>query len=123
MKIVLVEDNLDLRLLWEKVFPVLGHELKTYSTAYEAIQNVQELEEVSLIITDYFMPGMTGVEFANIIRHLYPEKIIFFITGADDDEIVYDISKIPQSYLFIKPVELSTLKNKIEELFPSQRKL
>ncbi len=59
-------------------------------TAISGAKGLEILKEkhVALIITDQRMPGMTGVEFLEIVANEYPETIRILLTGYGDLEAI-----------------------------------
>jgi CheY-like chemotaxis protein len=52
---------------------------------YKEIYLQDRFSEVSVIVVDYAMPGMNGIEFARKIKNVEPAVKIFMITGEADD--------------------------------------
>ena len=46
-------------------------------------------EEIGLVITDHFMPGMTGAEFVRDLRSTHPDLPILVISGMEEVESEY----------------------------------
>jgi CheY-like chemotaxis protein len=46
-------------------------------------------EEISLVITDHLMPGMTGAEFVRNLRGTHPRLPVMVISGLDEAEAEY----------------------------------
>lgn len=46
-------------------------------------------EEISLIITDHFMPGMTGAQFVRELRSTHPDMPVLVISGMEEAEEEY----------------------------------
>lgn len=55
------------------------------SKIHEEIHNQHHLEQIAVIIVDYAMPGMTGLEFCKLIRDLPMKKML--LTGEADHTI------------------------------------
>ena len=49
LRIVLIEDDLDLCSGWEDLFTLIGHEIKTYQKAHDALQNEDILKAADLL--------------------------------------------------------------------------
>ena len=52
-----------------------GYDLRTAGSAEEALAILKESPDVSLIISDQLMPGMTGVQFFTQARHICPDAL------------------------------------------------
>jgi CheY-like chemotaxis protein len=58
----------------------LGHRVLTAADADEALE-ILAAETVDLVITDYAMPGVNGLELARSIRERWPEVTVMLATG------------------------------------------
>src|SRR5665213_2784986 len=47
-------------------------------------------QEIGLVITDHFMPGMTGAEFVRSLRTTYPSLPVLVISGMEEIEEEYE---------------------------------
>ena len=99
-----------------------------YSTTGEAaIRMVQEAREegrpYDLILLDWKMPNLNGLETARIIRKDYPEKIpILLFTAYDWEEIEQEAVKIGVDYFLPKPFFMSTFKEVIRRVMGNLKK-
>lgn len=50
----------------------------------EALTILERGEPVDVMLTDYAMPGMTGVELANAARRLRPDLPVVLVSGYDE---------------------------------------
>jgi CheY-like chemotaxis protein len=57
--------------------------------ALDQLQRNEFQQEIGLVITDHFMPGMTGAEFVRNLRSLYPELPVLVISGMEEVEDEY----------------------------------
>jgi len=79
-RILLVEDELDIRELIKSVLRVAAYEVVEAKNGTDAIAMVAQ-HPFDLVITDYKMPLVTGSELAVRIRQLVPSLPILMITG------------------------------------------
>jgi len=66
-----------------------------------------------LIITDYSMPEMGGLELTRIITSKYPTLPVLMVTGS---EFARDLLKGQNTTFFPKPFEVFQLKNRVEDI-------
>lgn len=101
-------------------FKATFRSIYTIFTAPSADEGFKILEEksseISIIITDQRMPGMTGVEFLTSIIPKYPDPIRILLTGYSDIQAVIDAINRGQVYQYIsKPWDEQHLKIIIEK--------
>ena len=62
----------------------LGHTVSEANSGARALEILKEGHTVDLLITDYSMPRMTGMQLANAARELRPNLPILLATGYAD---------------------------------------
>jgi PAS domain S-box-containing protein len=81
LTILVVDDDPLIAMSTVDMLEDLGHEVvgaKSGAQALEALQNDQKFD---LLITDFSMPTMTGVQLAKAVREMHPELPILLATG------------------------------------------
>lgn len=66
-KIMVVDDDLYIRKAIKTVLESEGYDVVTASSGDECLKKLRK-EKVDLILTDVFMPGMSGIRLCEIIR-------------------------------------------------------
>jgi len=69
-----------------------------------------------IIITDYYMPVMTGLEAVRRLRSLGYEGNIIVLTGNTDDRLLEEFEAAGADLVLIKPFQTENLRQKIREL-------
>lgn len=77
------------------------YRIYTAINAVEALKHLKSYPDIKVIISDQRMPDVTGVEFFEKIRHLYPNKVRIILTGYSDIKAVMDAINKGQVYRFI----------------------
>ena len=67
MKVLLIEDNISTQYLFSQVLKSLDHEVEAFIDAESAWASHQR-ESCPLIVTDWMLPGMSGLELCQKIR-------------------------------------------------------
>ena len=110
LRILLVDDDRTIRLLYKTILEKLGHSVHTASDGIEALEYVKA-NPPQLIISDWMMPGMDGIEFCYALRK-NPEwnKIYVFIVTAQEsnDKLIQAFEAGANDYLS-KPVNAKVL--------------
>jgi len=92
-----------------------GYKVQTYGSGREALLAFKaDPEFFDLLITDYTMPGMTGVELAQHLHAISPEFPIILYTGFPEAVNEQQIKQLGIRCLLQKPVSESQLVSEIE---------
>lgn len=82
--ILVVDDDALITLNTVDVLTDLGHTALEAFSGQQALALMQSRADISVLITDYAMPGMNGIELANAARQLRPGLPILLATGYDE---------------------------------------
>ena len=101
MTVLLVDDELDYRLLVRTVLMRRGCDVILAENGQEALDNVRGLTP-DLVITDIYMPVMDGIKMIRALREMQGfEKVpILFLSGYDDQHTI-DAVKDPRYEAFL----------------------
>src|SRR6478672_3733751 len=95
----------------------LGHTAISASSGKEALEILRQQGAVDLVITDYAMPQMTGLQLADAIKKEWPEVPVIIATGFAEMEPEAGPS-LPK---LAKPFTEAELANELERVVPSAR--
>ena len=118
IKAVAVDDQMTMRALVRTGLQQIGiYDVREFGSADEALRNVM-VQPVHIIISDFNMPGMDGLEFLRAIRANAGTKTVGFIllTGRADRELVQRAAQFGANNYLVKPFTVATLKQKIEQV-------
>jgi CheY-like chemotaxis protein len=107
--ILLVDDNVDTRLLTKMFLNNFGYEVDSADSAGEALARFNP-DQHRLVLTDNSMPGMTGGEMAQVIKTRSPATPIVMCSGNPPK----DCSAI--DVVIRKPTYLLAIKDAIDQL-------
>jgi len=106
------------------ILTFLEHTLKKFAPDYkittvlngpEALEQLQ-ITTFDLVITDYLMPGISGVDLANAVRHMMPETAIVLMTAYATDQLNHTIELMHVDGYIRKPLNLSQIRNVIRKI-------
>jgi CheY-like chemotaxis protein len=80
-RLLVVEDNAQVRGFAEDLLGELGFEVDVASSAGEALEKLAGGSRYDVIFSDVVMPGMSGIDFAKIVRNQSPEMPIVLTSG------------------------------------------
>lgn len=123
MKILVVDDEKDIKTLFEQrfrkeirekivefVFTFSGEEALEYLNLHEHEQ------EAILILSDINMPGMSGLDLLKHIKQKYhkPPPVVMMITAYGDGENYRSARELGADEFLTKPVDFILLKEKLK---------
>lgn len=118
-KIVIVDDEKIVTSAFKALFKVEGFSnVFLFNSPAEALDYLQS-EEPDLIISDFLMPEMNGLQFLTEAKKLYPETSMILLTGyADKENAIKAINEIGLYKYIEKPWDnddlIVNIKNGIE---------
>ena len=114
-RVLVVDDDPTIRLLLSKFLEMQICEAETAADGEEALE-ILSAGHFDVIMVDLQMPGMTGIEFAEIVRQQYPDIPIALITGVAHTLGEDDLERAGISKLFTKPFDLDDIAEWIQSL-------
>ena len=119
-QILIVDDELPIRRLLEKIF-CNEYEVLSAADAFDAMEIVKT-NNISLIISDQRMPGMTGVEFFTKIRLTYPHITRILLSGyIEKNDLEYAFENELIHHFIPKPWSVKEMKTLVAEAFEEQK--
>lgn len=122
MKILIVDDEKDVELLFRQKF---RKELKSGRVTFEfAFSGDEALEylrskqppEVMYIFSDINMPGMTGLDLLDRVKKEFPDIQVSMISAYGDTENYEKAISSGAKGFFVKPIDFESLKEEIERI-------
>ncbi len=120
MKILVVDDEKDIQVLFEQRF---RKEIKNGQVEFifsfsgeDALQQLNKWEhEAMLILSDINMPGMSGLQLLENVKKKYmkPPPIVMMITAYGDSENHRIAKELGADDFLTKPVDFTMLKEKL----------
>ena len=81
LRVLIVDDDALIAMSTVDMLEDLGHQVLEAHSGKRALEILGEVEGVDLMITDYSMPKMNGMELAMTARELRPDLPILLATG------------------------------------------
>lgn len=115
--VLVVDDDSRSRELMRLILVHAGYRVLTAPEAQSAVALLQ-VERPALVIADYHMPGMTGLEFCRWIRTQpdVAESRFVLLTGMDDDQTRTDARAAGADAVVTKPFDRLGLLAQISTL-------
>ena len=109
--ILIVDDEANQRLMVEQALRALAFDwtISTAASGQEALESLA-LREPDLIITDYHMPAMNGLELIARVRERHIPSRIILITAYSSPELYDAAQRLHIDHYLTKPVPLTLLR-------------
>lgn len=121
-RILIAEDNADMRELLQDVLDEAGYEVIVAADGRQAqVQIEREREMLDLVITDVRMPGITGDELLTQIRARRAEVPVIVITAFGSVEQAVEMVKAGAFQYLTKPFKNSELLNVVAQALNSSQ--
>ncbi len=121
MKILVVDDEKDMQTLFEQRFrKEIREQAIVFVFAYSGEQALsylnQHVHEAVLILSDINMPGMSGLDLLDHIKHKYatPPPVVMMITAYGDEENYKQAMRLGADDFLTKPLDFKLLKEKLK---------
>ena len=113
--ILCVDDEVNVLRVLKRIFTYEGYEVFLAASGEEGLQSLEQVS-VPVIISDYRMPGMSGVEFLEKARERSPDSIRIMLTGYADTTTAIDSINKGHVYRFLtKPWDENDLRITVKE--------
>ena len=107
-KILVIEDNAYVLEAFELILQSCGYETYAVSTGEEALSLIRKAH-FDIIISDYRLPGMDGIDLFHRARTLTPNSIKILISAYGIEDIASKAGPAGVHYFFEKPFSIQTL--------------
>jgi two-component system response regulator (stage 0 sporulation protein F) len=122
MKIMIVDDERDVELLFRQQFRKEVRdglvELCYAFSGEEALTYLRSLSppDIVCIISDINMPGITGLELLKVVKEQFPDIRVSMITAYGDDHNFKTAMSTGAEHYFTKPIDFAQIKRNLFNL-------
>ena len=116
-KVLVIDDEPDVLDCLDSILSDEGYEVEKAHSSHEALEAIENFS-AEIVLSDYMMPGMCGVELLHKIKERLPHIVPILITGHGDLKI--SIGSINQGEIYrflLKPWNNDELKTTIRTAF------
>lgn len=119
--VLIVDDNENNRLILRQTFMLRQITVDEASNGFEALQLLGQNKVYDVILMDYHMPYMDGLESIEKIRANFPEttnpqSIILLHSSSDDERIMKGCEALGVTNRLVKPVKMTELYRALSRL-------
>ena len=113
--ILIVEDQREVSRLLRSALETLESEMDVIEipSGEEAILHSTN-NRVDLLVSDYRLPGMTGIELMHKVHINHPRAKVILVTGQTDPRIRREVAEAGADAFFIKPVPMADFLDAVE---------
>lgn len=91
-----------------------GYTVETFLSAEPALKRLEE-ERFDVVVTDYKMKNIDGLEVLKTVKRLYPETEVIIITAFANLDAAIEALREDAFDFFPKPVKIKELKESIKK--------
>jgi two-component system cell cycle response regulator CpdR len=118
-RIIVVEDHLDSRVALAYALRSDGHEVVEAEDGLDGTMKLRALlltnSPPDVIVTDLFMPGVSGLTFAAGARVAGFRAHLIVVTAWPTDGVEEAVARL-HAHLFVKPLDMAALRTTVAEL-------
>jgi len=121
MKILIVDDDVELTKAVESTLTSVGHEVQSTNEPREGLKLIRECAN-DLVFLDLSMPEFSGIDIINNLAEddkVKEKKIVVMTASAVDDVELKNMINLGVHSVLRKPVDIDALIDKIEEVSSS----
>ncbi|TNF04452.1 MAG: response regulator [Deltaproteobacteria bacterium] len=117
MKVLIVDDSKPILMMVSDILKELGHEPLTAENGEIAFEMLTSGQQIDLVLLDWNMPVMTGIEFLekNKAESAFSTPVFMMTTEKSPEKIQRALENGASDYI-MKPFTPDILQNKIEML-------
>jgi CheY-like chemotaxis protein len=115
LTVLAVDDSLQMRRIMQSMLAEIGiNQIFTAKDGFEALNFMGNCDDlIDMILCDWKMPHMTGLEFLRQVRTADPDIPFIMVTGKGDEQSVLEAKAHGVSSFIVKPFSANQLEKKI----------
>ncbi|WP_342600117.1 response regulator [Psychrobacillus sp. FSL H8-0483] len=113
--ILIVDDQLGIRMLLKEVFSQEGYEVSLASNGFEALEIVNE-REIGGVLLDMKIPGMDGIQILTKLKISHPDLPVMMMTAYGELNLIQEAMNLGASHYFTKPFDIFEVRDAVNNL-------
>ncbi len=114
--VLIVDDEESSALLHHSILEAAGYRVRTFGRGSDVLEHLVSAEPI-VLMTDYDMPEMSGIELAEHALDVDPDIKIILLTGRGDETTAQAALRLGFSDYIIKPPEPIALARAVQRAF------
>jgi PAS domain S-box-containing protein len=131
-KVLIVDDNRNNRIILREMFALQNIEVIEAENGYAALEIMGNDADYDVILMDYHMPDMNGLETIEKVREIVDagpvvKPVVLLYSSSDNEDVIKDCERLKVDFRLVKPIKtqelfqsLSRLHQKIPEVVISE---
>jgi two-component system chemotaxis response regulator CheY len=118
MRALVIDDSRTVRIIVRSILTELGMEVIEAANGREGLDQLRAIDDVGLILVDWNMPEMNGLEFVQAVRadRLYDQvRVMMVTTETEQEQVMRALAAGANEYL-MKPFTKDVLVAKLSLL-------
>lgn len=119
MKILVVDDSKAMRMIVVRTLRQAnygGHQILEANNGAEALALIEK-EKPELVLSDWNMPEMTGIQLLQVVREMEERPRFGFITSESNPEIRSQAEEAGAAFLLTKPFTAQSMQVVLDPVF------
>ncbi|MBI1824167.1 MAG: response regulator [Nitrospirae bacterium] len=119
MKTLIVDDSGPIRKIMKKMLVEMRHEVLEAENGQDALRQLESHPDIGLMLTDWNMPVMTGIELLEAIRgkgEFFPKPVIVMVTTENEESKIARALVTGADEYIMKPFSKEILEEKLNLL-------
>ncbi|RNA63035.1 response regulator [Chryseobacterium nematophagum] len=126
-KVLVVDDNENNRIILQHMLAYKNIDSKLAANGMEALQILMKGERFDVILMDYHMPIISGLETIDKIKELFSKQsenqpLIVLHTSSEEHDVINSFRKNENSYFLLKPIKSEELYKALRRVVKSNEK-
>ena len=118
MKLLIVDDEVEICDFLKSFFEERNYEVKTASSGQAALGVVDQFKP-HVVLLDIKMPGMDGIQVLGEIKKKHPRVKVIMVTALETRDKIEECLRLGADNYITKPLSLEYLENDVREKIES----
>jgi len=115
LTLLCVEDNKTTQLIYSSIFKSITKKIIFTNNGKDGFE-IFKREKIDIIITDYEMPNLNGIEMIKLIREINKEVPIILVSAVQEIDIIVEALKLNVNNFLKKPIIITEVIQAVEKV-------
>ncbi len=126
-QVLIVDDNDNNRIILKEMLSMKGIACTEARSGFDALEFLAKGDTYDVILMDYHMPYMDGLETVKKIRHQFgrlpgEHGVVLLHSSSDDERIIRVCDQLEIGLRMVKPIKINELYNSLSMLIRKEKK-